>query len=51
MCQTAVGLIAKALPDVDNAENILKIKKLTTLFIQAMDVCLSMMARVKSESR
>lgn len=38
MCQTAVGLIAKALPDVDNAENILKIKKLVTLFIQAMDV-------------
>ncbi|KAK2811875.1 hypothetical protein FQN50_001913 [Emmonsiellopsis sp. PD_5] len=37
LCQGAVMLISKALPTVDNAENILKIKNLIALFIQAMD--------------
>lgn len=38
MCQTAVGLIGKALVDVNNADVIMKIKKLTSLFMQTMDV-------------
>lgn len=38
MCQTAVALISKALPEVDNAENILKIKNLIALFMQTMNV-------------
>lgn len=38
MCQTAVGLISKALHEVDNAESLLKIKNLIALFMQAMDV-------------
>lgn len=38
MCQAAVGVISKALHEVDNAENILKIKNLIALFIQTMDV-------------
>ena len=33
-----MGLIVKGLADVDNAENILKIKNLVALFVQAMDV-------------
>ncbi|KMU80770.1 sec15-PA [Coccidioides immitis RMSCC 3703] len=37
MCQTAVGLMKKALPSVDNAENLLKIKNLIALFMQTMD--------------
>ncbi|OJD21010.1 hypothetical protein ACJ73_07653 [Blastomyces percursus] len=37
MCQGAVTLILKALHTVDNAENILKIKNLVVLFMQAMD--------------
>ncbi|KAJ9377630.1 hypothetical protein DTO063F5_8159 [Paecilomyces variotii] len=37
MCHAAVGLISKALPEVDNAESLLKIKNLITLFMQAMD--------------
>jgi len=38
MCQAAVGVISKALPEVDNAENILKIKNLIALFMQTMNV-------------
>ncbi|KAF4162005.1 hypothetical protein CNMCM6936_002692 [Aspergillus lentulus] len=37
MCQTAVGLISKALPEVDNAESLLKIKNLVALFMQTMN--------------
>ncbi|KAJ5921555.1 hypothetical protein N7466_009881 [Penicillium verhagenii] len=37
MCQAAVGVISKALPEVDNAENILKIKNLIALFMQTMN--------------
>ncbi|OJJ43711.1 hypothetical protein ASPZODRAFT_161296 [Penicilliopsis zonata CBS 506.65] len=37
MCQTAVGLISKALGEVDTAESILKIKNLIALFMQTMD--------------
>ena len=38
MCQTAVSLISKALHEVDNAENLLKIKNLIALFMQTMNV-------------
>jgi hypothetical protein len=38
MCQTAMGLISKALPEVDNAESLLKIKNLVALFMQTMNV-------------
>lgn len=38
MSQAAVGLISKALPTVDNSEDILKIKNLITLFMQTMNV-------------
>ena len=38
MCQTAVGLIGKALVGVNNADVIMKIKKLISLFMQTMDV-------------
>jgi hypothetical protein len=38
MCHTAAGLITAALPEVDNAESLLKIKNLVALFMQAMDV-------------
>lgn len=38
MCHSAVGLISNALHEVDNAESLLKIKNLVTLFMQAMDV-------------
>lgn len=38
MCHTAVGLITAALPEVDNAESLLKIKNLVALFMQAMVV-------------
>ncbi|PLB49542.1 exocyst complex component Sec15 [Aspergillus steynii IBT 23096] len=37
MCQTAVSLISSALPEVDNAENLLKIKNLIALFMQTMN--------------
>ncbi|OKL56749.1 hypothetical protein UA08_07879 [Talaromyces atroroseus] len=37
MCHTAAGLITAALPEVDNAESLLKIKNLIALFMQAMD--------------
>ncbi|KUL82345.1 hypothetical protein ZTR_10518 [Talaromyces verruculosus] len=37
MCHTAAGLITAALPEVDNAESLLKIKNLVALFMQAMD--------------
>lgn len=37
MCQTAISLIAKALPGVDNAEHLLKVKNLIALFIQTMN--------------
>jgi hypothetical protein len=40
MCQTAMGLISKALHEVDNAESLLKIKNLIALFMQTMNVCL-----------
>lgn len=38
MCQNAVSLISKALPEVDNAESLLKIKNLIALFMQTMNV-------------
>lgn len=38
MCHTAARLITAALPEVDNAESLLKIKNLVALFMQAMDV-------------
>lgn len=38
MCQAAVGVISKALHEVDNAESILKIKNLIALFMQTMNV-------------
>lgn len=38
MCQAAIGLISKALNDVDTAEVLLKIKGVIALFIQTMDV-------------
>ncbi|OJJ04597.1 hypothetical protein ASPVEDRAFT_137292 [Aspergillus versicolor CBS 583.65] len=37
MCQTAMGLISKALHEVDNAESLLKIKNLIALFMQTMN--------------
>ncbi|CAI7625699.1 unnamed protein product [Penicillium bialowiezense] len=37
MCQGAVVLISKALPEVDNAESILNIKNLIALFMQTMN--------------
>ncbi|KAI1906614.1 Rab GTPase-binding exocyst subunit S15 [Ophidiomyces ophidiicola] len=37
MCQTAVGLMKKGLPAVDNAESLLKTKNLVALFMQTMD--------------
>ena len=38
MCQSAIMLISKALPEVTNAEVLLKIKGHLALFIQTMDV-------------
>ncbi len=38
MCQSAIMLITKALPEVTNAEALLKIKGHIALFIQTMDV-------------
>jgi len=38
MCNSAIGLISKALDKVDNAEILLKIKGVIALFIQTMDV-------------
>lgn len=37
MCQTAMGLISKALHEVDNAESLLRIKNLIALFMQTMN--------------
>ncbi|TVY38178.1 Exocyst complex component [Lachnellula subtilissima] len=37
MCNSAIGLISKALDKVDNAEILLKIKGVIALFIQTMD--------------
>ncbi|KAJ5231318.1 uncharacterized protein N7469_005906 [Penicillium citrinum] len=37
MCQAAVGVISKALHEVDNAESILKTKNLIALFMQTMN--------------
>jgi hypothetical protein len=37
LCQTAVSLIGKALPAVDNAEHLLKIKNLIAVFMQTMN--------------
>ncbi|GLI82037.1 Rab GTPase-binding exocyst subunit S15 [Penicillium ochrochloron] len=37
-CQAAVGVIAKALHEVDNAESILKTKNLIALFMQTMNI-------------
>ncbi|KAL4898457.1 exocyst complex component Sec15 [Aspergillus ambiguus] len=37
MCQAAISLISNALPEVDNAENLLKIKNLIALFMQTMN--------------
>ena len=37
LCQTAVSLIGKALPAVDNAEHLLKVKNLIALFMQTMN--------------
>ncbi|RVX69523.1 hypothetical protein B0A52_06587 [Exophiala mesophila] len=36
LCQTAINLMTKALSQVDNAEHLLKIKNLVSLFIQTM---------------
>lgn len=38
MCQTAITLISKALPEVTNAEDLLKIKGVIALFTQTMEV-------------
>lgn len=51
MCQAAVGVITKALPQVDNAESILKIKNLIALFMQTMNVCCAGSARHILEPR
>ncbi|KAG2417184.1 hypothetical protein HFD88_008402 [Aspergillus terreus] len=37
MCQAAITLISNALPEVDNAESLLKIKNLIALFMQTMN--------------
>ncbi|KIX10375.1 uncharacterized protein Z518_01457 [Rhinocladiella mackenziei CBS 650.93] len=37
LCQTAISLMSKALSPVDNAEHLLKIKNLISLFIQTMN--------------
>lgn len=37
LCQTAISLMSKALSAVDNAEHLLKIKNLVSLFIQTMN--------------
>ncbi|KAK5129521.1 hypothetical protein LTR08_003180 [Meristemomyces frigidus] len=37
MCQSAISLISAALPRIDNAEKLLKIKGVIALFIQTMD--------------
>ena len=37
MCQTAISLISKALPEVTNAEVLLKVKSIIALFIQTME--------------
>jgi hypothetical protein len=38
MCHTAINLITKCLGEVNNAEVLLKIKGVMTLFIQTMEV-------------
>lgn len=50
MCHTAAGLITAALPEVDNAESLLKIKNLVALFMQAMDVSRPVSVNVRAES-
>lgn len=45
MCQSAIVMITKALPEVDNAERLLRIKNLIALFMQTMDVGTSCLAR------
>lgn len=37
LCQTAISLISKALSAIDNAEHLLKIKNLISVFIQTMN--------------
>src|SRR5271154_79684 len=37
LCQTAISLIGKALPAVDNAEHLLKVKNLIAVFIETMN--------------
>lgn len=38
MCQTTIALVSTALPEVTNAELLLKIKGIIALFIQTMTV-------------
>lgn len=41
MCQSAISLIERGLPKVDNDEKLLKIKGVVALFVQTMDVSAS----------
>lgn len=38
MCQSAITLVMKALPTVNDDEKLLKVKSRIALFIQTMDV-------------
>lgn len=38
MCQSAIALVTKSLHTIDNDEKLLKIKGVIALFIQTMDV-------------
>lgn len=38
MCQSAITLVSKALPIIDNDERLLKIKGVIALFVQTMEV-------------
>lgn len=38
MCQSAISLVSKALPTIDNDERLLKIKGVIALFVQTMGV-------------
>jgi hypothetical protein len=38
MCQSAITLVSKALPTIDNDERLLKIKGVIALFVQTMGV-------------
>ena len=56
MCQTAITLISKALHEVTNAEDLLKIKGVIALFIQTMEVrenwdCISLSCQVADEAQ